>query len=342
MPFAVRGPLFVALVASTLVPSVRAEEAAAVLSFAEIAATATTAFEPTDAERLVPERFRLRAHAFDSTAIELRTVGAVRSYAVTFPSPIRSGVERNDTVHATYFQPAGEGPHAGCVLLHILGGDFTLMHTVADLLARRGVATLVIKMPFYGERRDSDSRRRMISFNPDHTVANVSQAVHDVRRSIAWLADRPEVDDDRLGVAGISLGGFVASTAGAVEPRCSRVAVVLAGGDVANMIWNHADPEAQAFRRQWEAIGGTCDSLARRLADVEPVTHAARLRDRPVLMIAATRDEIVPRASTVALFEAAGRKPELVWLEAGHITAAFYLYREVGRLAKFLAASPSE
>ena len=68
---------------------------------------------------------------------------------------------------------------------------------------------------------------------------------------------------------------------------------------------------------------------------VDPITYAHLIKDRKVLMVAAKHDEIVPPASTIALWEKMDKKPKLVWLDAGHITALKYLYGEVHRLTLF-------
>ena len=58
------------------------------------------------------------------------------------------------------------------------------------------------------------------------------QAVCDVRRAAVWLAARPDVDPERLGVSGISLGGIVSALAAAVDPAIREGAFLLAGGDL--------------------------------------------------------------------------------------------------------------
>ena len=83
------------------------------------------------------------------------------------------------------------------------------------------------------------------------------------------------------------------------------------------------------------ARGGARASLELALAEIEPTSYAKQLIDRPILMVAATKDEIVPLASTKALYDATDRKPELLWLDAGHITAALHIVKIVNRLAEF-------
>ncbi|MGH7202313.1 MAG: alpha/beta hydrolase, partial [Planctomycetaceae bacterium] len=222
------------------------------------------------------------------------------------------------------------------VVLHILGGDFALSQTIANALARKKVAALFIKMPYYGERRPEGSRRRMISRDPHETVAGMTQAVLDIRRAAAWLCNRPEVDADALGVTGISLGGIMSALSAAAEPRFRRVAIYLGGGKLGEMLWDEFDRfGAEEFRRQWIAAGGTRESFLETIRPVDPCSYGHLLRDRTVLMVAATEDEIIPRAATLALWESIGKKPELIWLDAGHVTAGRYIFGEIERLGKF-------
>jgi hypothetical protein len=300
-----------------------------------VAESGQVKFTPGPDEKSVPERFRLPANAFPYTTEFERHSGPVRITHVRFPSPVETEIPENNTVHAKYFQPPGEGPFPGCVVLHILGGDFPLAEFVANSLARQGVAALFLKMPYYGERRSPQSRRRMISRDPHETAEGMTQAVLDIRRGASWLAARPEVAADRLGVTGISLGGIMSALSAAGEPRFKKVAVYLGGGELAPSIWENPHPDAEKFRQQWIAGGGTRESFVETLAPVDPATYGQLLKDRDVLMVAARHDEIITERATLALWKSMGEKPKLVWLDAGHITAAVYLLPEVVRLGRF-------
>jgi dipeptidyl aminopeptidase/acylaminoacyl peptidase len=175
----------------------------------------------------------------------------------------------------------------------------------------------------------------MISRDPHETVAGMTQAVLDIRRGAAWLRSRPEVAPDRVGVMGISLGGIMSALSGAAEPRFDRVAIFLGGGNFAEFLWDSPLRQAQEFRRDWTASGGTRDSFASVLRPVDPVTHGPLLRGRRVLMVESRYDEVIPPANAIALHESIGREPELVWLNAGHYTAIWYLPRELVRLEQF-------
>ena len=64
------------------------------------------------------------------------------------------------------------------------------------------------------------------------------------------LAGRPSgCRRQRLGVAGISLGGIVSSLAAAVDPAIREGAFLLAGGDLSAILWEM--PEGAPYRKQW-------------------------------------------------------------------------------------------
>ena len=85
------------------------------------------------------------------------------------------------------------------------------------------------------------------------------QAVCDVRRAAVWLAARPDVEPQRIGVAGISLGGIVSALAAAVDPAIRDGAFLLAGGDLSSILWGM--PEGAAYRKRWLEAGRTKDDL---------------------------------------------------------------------------------
>jgi len=299
----------------------------------------TVAFRPAENEADVPPHFQLAEHEFDFTTKPLRKANRVRACQVTFPSPVTTPITENNTVHGVYFQPAGDGPFPACVVLHILGGDFLLAEAVANHLASSGVAALFMKMPYYGERRGRGSRRRMITEDPHETADGMTQAVLDIRRASAWLASREEVDANRLGITGISLGGIMSALGAAGEPRLRNVGIVLGGGNFADVIWNNDALQAKGFREKWLAMGGTKESFSEALRKVDPVTYGGLLKGRRVLMIAASKDEIVLPECARALHDSIGGEPELVWLDAGHYTAAQYLPRELTRLSRFFTTN---
>lgn len=284
----------------------------------------------------VPKPFQLAAGNVPFEEKPLPAIfDTVRISALTFPSPVHTSAQQNNTVYCEYYRPTSPGKHPACIVLHILGGDFPLSRTVAQSLADRGVAALFVIMPYYGPRRDPQVPTRMVSANPEETVRGMTQAVKDIRYATAWLAAQDEVDPHQLAITGISLGGIVTALAGAVEPRFQKICPVLAGGGIAKMLWDSTEPHMVAARKRWLTAGKTREGLVSLMQTVDPATYGDRIHGRKVLMINARQDEVIPRVATDALWTAFGQPP-IVWYQAGHYTAIWHIGDAMERLADFL------
>jgi len=305
-------------------------------------------FRPGPEEASVPSPFRLEPARF---AFERTPVLSTPHYVVsrlTFPSPIETPDAANNVVHAEFFRPVGfPGKRPAVVVLHILGSDFPLSRYLAARLADRGVAALFVKLPYYGERRPTEGPgpvpRKFLSDDIERTMRSMRQGVCDVRRALRWLATRPEVDADRLGVTGISLGGIVSSLVVSVDPQVRSGALLLAGGDLSKVLWEM--PETAPFRKSWTESGKTIADFKRLTDPYDPITYASGMAGKRVLMIAGNVDEVVPPASARALWEAGG-KPPIIWYDCGHYSAVGYLLPAIRQAVEFLGGvapvSPSD
>ena len=297
-------------------------------------------FEPLDETR-VPGPFRLetcRDIAFEQTPIAT-SADAFSIFDVQFPSPVVTPHAANNTVHCEYFRPAGDAKRPAVIVLHILGGDFELSRLFCRALATRGCSALFLKMPYYGPRRDPAVRRRMVSRDPQETIDGMTQAVKDVRYGAAWLASRPEVDPDQLGIMGISLGGITSALALTAEPRLHKACLLLAGGDMGKVAWE--SERLHELRERWVAGGGTKEAFFELMRTVDPAAYGENVRDRKILMLNARHDEVIPPACTEALWLAFG-KPPIIWWDAGHYTAARYIFEGLDKATKFFAPDASK
>jgi cephalosporin-C deacetylase-like acetyl esterase len=295
-------------------------------------------FRPvTNESQAVPEPFRMAAQTFHfQQTPQPAWNDQVRISLVTFPSPVITPYPNNNTVHCEYFQPAAAGKHPACVVLHILGGDFPLARMFANQLAQHGVAALFVKMPYYGERRQADAKIRMISTNPQETVAGMVQAVKDIRVAGAWLSAQDEVDSKQLGIFGISLGGITACLAAVAEPRFTKVCPVLAGGDIGEILRDTTEPHLVTAKNQWLAQGHSLDELLATMKTVDPCSYESCLKGRSVLMLSAEHDEVIPHDCTLRLWEGFGRPP-IIWYDCGHYTAIWHVLDALDRMANFFS-----
>ena len=194
---------------------------------------------------------------------------------------------------------------------------------------------MFLKMPYYGPRRPAEGKVRMVSADLPLTVASFTQAVLDIRRATAWLAAQTEIDAQRIGVTGISLGGIVAALATAGEPRIQRSCLVLAGGNLAKIIME--SEETADVRAAWADQKFEPQQIIDQLNQIDPLTYADRIKSRKLLMFNASQDKVVPPICTEALWKAVG-EPEIHWWRAGHYSAAWYLPTALLQMSQFFAA----
>ena len=296
------------------------------------------AFLPLHNETELPKRYQQKAHKFEFVKTPHRSVKrAVDISLVQFPSPVVTPHAANNQVHCEFFQPIGDDGNPinstpGVIVLHILGGDFELARAFCMAVVRRGSSALFLKMPYYGPRRTKGVDRRMVSENPRHTVEGMTQAILDIRRATAWLGAQKTVDEHKLGVFGISLGGITGALATGVEPRLHNTCLMLAGGDVGRIIWE--SNETRKARDAWLAMGRTREEFEQIVADVDPVHLAHRARGRRILMLNAKDDKVVPRQATVALWKAFD-EPPIVWYDGGHYSAVRHIFDAFKRVGDF-------
>jgi dienelactone hydrolase len=252
---------------------------------------------------------------------------------LTFPSPVASPHPCNNTVWCDYYRPRGSKRIPAVVLLHFLNDPgFWVTRMVAEHLARHGCAALLLRMAYYGERRPpalTEARTADLDF----LVTAWRQSAQDIRRALAWLTSRPEVDPARSGILGISLGAMVGGVVTAVDPSVKRAVLVLGGGDINEVLWTA--PETASLRAVLTARGTSREETRKRLEPVEPLRFARPLPRGTLLMINARKDRTVP-PSCVRKLARAFDTPDVAWYETTHVGLASHLTEVLERTVGFL------
>jgi dipeptidyl aminopeptidase/acylaminoacyl peptidase len=120
----------------------------------------------------------------------------------------------------------------------------------------------------------------------------------DAAMSAEYLKTLPYVDADRIGIWGLSYGGFFTLLAVTEMPTTFRAAVDVAG--VADYAMYYEDP----YHGAWTASRiGTPDENPKVYAQASPLSHVDRL-ERPLLILHGTADVNVPYLHSVRLIDA--------------------------------------
>jgi dienelactone hydrolase len=204
-----------------------------------------------------------------------------------------------DVVPALLCTPKGKkGPFPVVIAVHgLTSNKAQVCAQVGPALAERGFAVLAADMPRHGER-PGDPRSVLDRSNPVKAFDVFKQAVVDVRQLIDLAEMRPELDT-RTGVVlvGYSMGSWINSVVGPSDDRV-RAMVMMVGGA-------HDLPPAAMLVPQVVAS--------------DPRMAIAHFAGRPLLMLGAKRDQVVPPEVCERLFAAAAEPKKLLWYDCGHL-----------------------
>ncbi|HEV2471297.1 MAG TPA: alpha/beta fold hydrolase [Chthonomonadales bacterium] len=207
------------------------------------------------------------------------------------------------------------GKEPAILLMHGLGGDKMGLKFLWSQLAAAGFVTLAIDAEYHGDRKP---REPLTLFGREvYTTRDLlAQTVIDLRRGIDYLQSRPEVDPDRIGYIGFSMGGILGAILCGVDSRVKAPVLALAGGDWKVLFAGTTLPNAQPLKQ----LPPDQIAAAERVMDpVDPIHWIARIAPRPVLFVNGDADTIVPVPAAKELQAAARQPKESFWYKGGHV-----------------------
>ncbi|MGD9720539.1 MAG: alpha/beta hydrolase [Pirellulales bacterium] len=333
------GLLLLVMVASALAQVRDTEPAAATAPAATATATAPAAAVAPEAgvaraplvERLGEEAARAQAQLYDydnGLPLEARVVEKVDRDGAPREKIVFRGAQGFLVPAYLQLPASGAGPHPCVLLLHGWSGgkenwwqdgNYISGGNARRALLAAGYAVLALDAQCHGDRiaendfapvnhyvepAAGEQPRKGYFTLPDIYV----QTVRDYRRAIDFLASRSEIDKQRIGVLGYSMGGTQTFVLTGVEPRV-KVAVAVA---------------APAEKSKW--------------AVVAPQNFVRAIGVRPFRTIIGTSDELCPREHAKelqTLFEAGAAQDQILF-DAGHKLPADYVPRAVEWFEKHL------
>ncbi len=294
---------------------------------AEAAGHATTAGEAWRRAALCWHwgKFVFTEHPEEQRAAHERTVACFRRGAGTLSPPAEPvRVPYRGSTLAAYLRvpPAAAGPAGPPVVIMIPGLDSVKeeLQATAEYLLARGLAVIAVDGPGQGEAE--------YEFPIEPAYERVTTAVAD------YLKGRDDVDPERLGVFGVSLGGYYAARSAAYEPRV-RAAVDLAGPYRFDLDWDTLAPQTRTtFQHR---SGAASPAQARELAATLTLEDAAPRIAGPLLVVHGGRDRLIPGYHAERLAREAPGAELLLYPDGGH-GVTNHAFESRAAIADWLAA----
>jgi hypothetical protein len=282
---------------------------------------------------------------------KLHERSAIR-YDVSFPSAQVPPLLGGTTVGAEYFFPRSRNKAPLAIILHGMG-DSSLIpcRMIARSLAGRGIASLILLTVLHKSRMPGAIRSKYPRLSAQEWFEAYQISVTDARQALDWAGRRPEIIPGQAAIIGISFGGFIASIAMGLDTRFKAGIFIESGGN-SDKITRHslllrfqyklgqeeyrrnqamyADYLREVAARGYEAADSPKQSYL-----TDPKTFAAAVKTRPVLMLNAWLDEMIPRAAVLDLWEAYDR-PALHWYPATHATIWMWYPWMRSKITRFL------
>ena len=224
-------------------------------------------------------------------------------------------------------QPRAAGPHPVIIMLPGLASAKEELRSTEDLFLERGIATFSVDGPGQGEAEYD------LAIRGDWEVPGAV--------IVDTLAAQPALDAGRIGVWGVSLGGYYAPRVASGDERI-RACVALSGPFAFAENW---DSRPILTREAFRVRSKSPDmASARDAAGQLSMEGRAGLIRCPLLAVTGKRDRLIPWEQAARLVREAGGPAELLLLEEGNHGCAnlapFHRYLTADWVAEQLGTSP--
>ena len=198
--------------------------------------------------------------------------------------------------------PDGDGPHPTVVMIPGLDSTKEEFRTTEQGFLDRGLATFSVDGPGQGEA-EYDLPIRGDWAAPAEAI-------------LAALQGLPEVDGGRIGLWGVSLGGYYAPRVAAALGDRVKACVALAGPYNFGECW---DRLPQLTRQTFEVRSRAGDEVeAKKIAGTLDLTAHAGDISAPLLVVFGRKDRLIPWQQAERLQQTAGGPVQMLMLEDGN------------------------
>ncbi len=235
---------------------------------------------------------------------------------------ITLNVSSERTIRAQYYLPKARKNHPkmpAIVILPIMGGDtYPLEAIFASSFANHGYACIIPHRP-----NIKDEIKNLEDIDP-----LLRHSSHDVSRAIDWLETQPNIDSDRVGLFGISLGAIRGTLVMAMDKRIRAGVLGLGGGDLPYILTHSSEKRLAAARDKILARNNLSleegEARLRESITYDPLALAPSVDPSRVMMVIAAWDTVIPPKKSWELRRKLGN-PEAIELWSGHYSSVIHI-----------------
>lgn len=184
-------------------------------------------------------------------------------------------------------QPSQPGPWPLALLNHGTGGDAEVMQEMAIRLAENGCYSISIDAVWHGRRWDE--RLDIMCHSERYKelyLTMLLEMADDISHIIDFYETDNRIDTSRIGITGISQGGYVSFMTITKEPRITAAAPMIGSPDLTDQ-YGHSAP--------WEEID---PATRERVLEHNPLAHHDTMAHVRLLVQNGDADTIVPVTGT--------------------------------------------
>ncbi len=228
--------------------------------------------------------------------------------------------KRNRIAHARYWRHES-GPRPTVIMIHGFGAEsywlnewFMGIRQIYEV----GCDVLAVTLPFHGPRQN-----RFSPFSGSGFFAGglpgineaFGHAIFDIRCFMNVLEE--EFGVTSMGVAGVSLGGYVSALLASVESRLQFCVPIVPVASIADLALE-GEPLGTVIRHLFKHTDHNLEEMRRILAVTSPLSYQPVIAPERLFVIGGAGDRLVPPKHTRLLWEH-WRECRIHWFPGGHL-----------------------
>lgn len=201
-------------------------------------------------------------------------------------------------------------------ILPPLGGTNPLDNLMAETFCKNRIAAIIIVTDLTG----LDSSTLVPVTDHDHTARRVASAI---KGGMLLMQDYAEVNTDKVGIFGASLGGILSSVAYAVIPEISAATFLVNGGDMPYILTHSDQPKVIALKNARKKEQGLqsdaeYEAYLNDHLEIDPLHFAKLIPTESVKQFLSKNDASVASSKQIEYYKAIGKPSEVKFYEVGH------------------------